>query len=545
MSKTIRIRQCNADKFSKFRTTQIQEGIKATIGIQPNGASQIQSFEFDHTFYPLPKAKEWVKTWKDSLKENFGILPFNGPIKEAMLQISGTSALSPEMNNDKAPTVPDDIKEIYPDCFHSNGRVNREKCLIHLNEVKAFEKYLSKPDFKKLNRLLFDLLKESTKEILADNGFNLQESETSFTADDFDVVLKEGVRDSSVRRAKVVLIKSGESKNGNIYTGKALMNAVPLFEGIPIYPNHSDSERKVEEKVGFYSNPEYVGDENSGEIQAVANIFESEQKMWDLVKEQANHPNAKLCGFSINAFGKGRELKEDPRGKTKRVVESIVLVDSTDIVNNPSAGGRVLELLESVKNTYNTQNSSSGEESMDLSILKEKHSDLVKQIEDSAKALILKEEEAKAEKMVKCPHCEKEYAMKESVEHYDSHIKELNVKLSESVKLTESLTKDVTINKLKEAVTAKLQTHKTLPELVKVRLVEKLLDLGEEKREGEKPSNWDSVITEELNYVNQIRGTKGDLVLGSEKTEEKTETAEVKLTENEKRAIAKSISKVL
>ena len=182
---------------------------------------------------------------------------------------------------------------------------------------------------------------------------------------------------------------------------------------------------------------------------------------------------------------------------------------------------------------------------MDLKTLKENHSDLCKQIEDEAKALALNEAEATVSaKTVKCPYCDKEVKIKESVEHSDVHISELNVKLTEATTKVTALERVVAINVLTEKVQTKLTENASLPDVTKKRLVKELLKLGEETREGDKPSNWDLVITEELDYAKQLKGDS-NLELGSARTEPKETKTEgkLKLTEQEQRAIGEKISK--
>lgn len=184
---------------------------------------------------------------------------------------------------------------------------------------------------------------------------------------------------------------------------------------------------------------------------------------------------------------------------------------------------------------------------MDLITLKEKHADLVKQIVDDAKSLALKEAEdaAKAaaeendKKMVTCPDCKKEFAMKESVDHVKAHLAETVVKLQEAEKEVATLKRDVSITKLKECITERLSKENLETATVK-RLAESLLQLGTETREGDKPSNWDLRIQEEKDYVLQLKGDKKPLVTGSERTETKTET--VKLSESEAKIIAAKIA---
>lgn len=562
MKETLRIRQASPKRFSKIREKNLTEGVSAAIGITKEGRTQVQSFIFDKSKFNLQEAKNWVKEHNSKLKENFNTSYLSMTYD---CSVEGASKLPNSMNNTKDTFVPNDITEIYPDVMYANGRINKEQVAVRLNDVKSMEKFITPESFKKIKKMLVGLLKESHEEMIRTSGFNLLEGEDSFTADDFDIAIKEATHDSSVRKARVILIKSGESKNGNIYSGKCLREATALFDGLPIYPNHSDSKRKVEEKVGFYSDPVFVGDDDNGEIHAIANILESEKKMWDLIKEQHNHPKAKLCGFSISAFGKGRVLSE-ANGKSKRIIDTIISANSTDIVSNPSAGGKVLELLESVKNSYNgnNQETSIGEEIMDEKTLREKFPDLVKVIEDSAKALALKEAEPVKST---CTDCKKEFVakddekvcsgcaksetekVKEEVVKLSTEKNDLLTKLTESEEKIKTLQKDVYVVKLTESVTLKLSDSKfkALPGAAKERLISTLISLGEEKREGEQPSNWDLKIKEETDYVNKCRGPKDQLVFASETNETKTDKSKetVKLSEEDQRVIANSVSKVI
>ena len=137
--------------------------------------------------------------------------------------------------------------------------------------------------------------------------------------------------------------------------------------------------------------------------------------------------------------------------------------------------------------------------------------------------------------------------MKEEVQHVKDHMSELTIKLTESVKENETLKNTVKVYNLKESVAQRLNKEKNLSPATLTRLAESLLTLGEETREGDKPSNWDLRIKEEIDYVNQLKiGTNPvkptNLKMGSE-TNNTTET--VKLSESENRAIAARLSRTV
>lgn len=550
MKKEFRIRQQNASKFSSIRNRKITEGIHAAIGYNENSIPQVQSFIFNPELYDITKAKDWVRDYRSKLTENIGetVLDEISPVIPEV-----KSEVTSDNNKDATLEFTKDEYDTLFDIKHpSNGKIDKEKVFSEISNLKKLEKHVEKTSYSKMVNFLKGKLKESYEEFLQIHGFNLLESETPIFADTLEIIpIQESVntvKDSRVKQALVRLIKTGESKNKKTYTGKCLREATPLFDGVPIYANHveddkTNDDRSVTEKVGFYSNPVYIGDDDNGEIRAIANVLESEPKIWDLVREQILHPNAKLCGFSINAYGNGRKFIS-PEGISKIIVDRIAIVDSTDIVSKPSAGGAGIQLLESIKSTITTNSTSLGEEKMDLKTLKESHSDLVKQIEDDAKAVALKEAEATEDKKTtKCPYCDKSFPMKESVAHTDEHIKELNVKLTESCEKVKTLERTVTINALSENITKKLKEQTDLSDATKKRLVKELLKLGEEAREGDKPSNWDLAIKEETDYAKELKGATTTLELGSDRSgEKKDETKGVKLTEDEHRNIGLKIA---
>ena len=55
------VRLANPDKFVRFITQRIKDGIQLTIGYTESGESQVQSVKFDKDVYSAGKAVKWAR----------------------------------------------------------------------------------------------------------------------------------------------------------------------------------------------------------------------------------------------------------------------------------------------------------------------------------------------------------------------------------------------------------------------------------------------------------------------------------------------------
>lgn len=147
----------------------------------------------------------------------------------------------------------------------------------------------------------------------------------------------------------VAIIRAGKSGNGRTYPAKTLESAVPLFEGAQVYADHPTateqrerSERSIRDVVGWLSNARWVAE--SEEIQAELTIVESAAWLSDTILSAWDRGKTDLLGLSINAAALVNQ-----RGKSERVVESIIVVRSVDLVTTPAAGGRIAALIEGAR----------------------------------------------------------------------------------------------------------------------------------------------------------------------------------------------------
>jgi cation transport regulator ChaB len=183
--------------------------------------------------------------------------------------------------------------------------------------------------------------------------------------------------DAEKKKAHVVLIKEGWSKNKRYYPAQVLEQAVPLFEGAKCYLDHSDIKgipnRSVRELTGFYENVKFAGKRVEADLQFLET--EAGKVGLDIAKETVKH-NKLLAGLSIRGVGSVRKVEEGHE------VENLSKIISVDMVSDPAAGGEFLRLYESVMEVK--------DEMKDLTLekLKEERPDLVQSISEEVESRV-------------------------------------------------------------------------------------------------------------------------------------------------------------
>jgi hypothetical protein len=207
--------------------------------------------------------------------------------------------------------------------------------------------------------------------------------------------------DTDTKRARVVLLKSGWSKNKRFYSPDVLGEAVSLFEGAKCYLDHEDvkgiSNRSVRELAGFYENVAFINNRLEGDLQFLDT--EAGKIGLALAQESIKH-NKPLAGLSLKGLGKLRKTEEG------YIVEELQKVNSVDIVSEPAAGGEFIKLYESIMED---------DEMKDLPIekLKTERPDLNQEITDEVE--------------------ERVYGKKTDVDKQLKEIKEQNEKLAKEI----------------------------------------------------------------------------------------------------------------
>jgi hypothetical protein len=144
--------------------------------------------------------------------------------------------------------------------------------------------------------------------------------------------------------AEVTLIRSGRSKQGNLYTPDVLREAAPMFEGAVAFADHVKPgdlpERSVRDIVGYYRQVRPLTEGGTTRLRAELHLVPGNDWLYGLLQESQHHPS--LCGLSIDAFG---ETERSSDGST--LVKSLKKVLSVDVVTRPSAGGSFDRLIQS------------------------------------------------------------------------------------------------------------------------------------------------------------------------------------------------------
>lgn len=163
-----------------------------------------------------------------------------------------------------------------------------------------------------------------------------------------EAVLIEAAADSAGRVWRIWAIRSGQSINGTIYPDAVLRESAPLFDGARVFVK-SDAEhiagqgKDVRNLVGGLKNARFVegATPNTGGIQADFHLLESSGLAAKLVEMQQRGMTG-LMGFSIDAKGRTKKV-----GNLREAV-TISKVVSLDMIVEPSAGGEIINLIESV-----------------------------------------------------------------------------------------------------------------------------------------------------------------------------------------------------
>jgi hypothetical protein len=161
------------------------------------------------------------------------------------------------------------------------------------------------------------------------------------------VPLSESAVEGKGRRRRIQLIAPGWSKNGRYYGRAVLAEAAKrgIFRaGKAMYIDHPTATEKVDR-------PERSLKDKAAELTADATVgagggLFSEALLWVPWREFLNE-HANSIGVSIRALGTSEWGEAE--GREGEIVTEIAECRSVDFVTEAAAGGRILELLESVR----------------------------------------------------------------------------------------------------------------------------------------------------------------------------------------------------
>lgn len=144
-----------------------------------------------------------------------------------------------------------------------------------------------------------------------------------------------------------ILVRSGESKNRNVYPDATLREAAPLFEGARVFAKPDDMHLKgggkdVDRLVGWISGARFVEGKkpDTGHIAGQVNIAAGAARLRETIADAWRRGKRDLVGLSIDALG--RSVREGGRA----IAKAITKVNSVDLIVEPSAGGALVRLVE-------------------------------------------------------------------------------------------------------------------------------------------------------------------------------------------------------
>ena len=169
------------------------------------------------------------------------------------------------------------------------------------------------------------------------------------------IVVKEA--DKEGKKWKVLVIQTGLSKNGNLYTQEVLQNSAKKFNNVKVFAYEFSGKyfehlpENLELDKGYIKN--LVGDlndcrfeeidENTSGIVADLNVYNDFYRK--LFKNMYDEGKMDVVGFS--AVMEAEVEPEYYQNKQINDVKQIYNVKSVDVVSSPAAGGRILNIIES------------------------------------------------------------------------------------------------------------------------------------------------------------------------------------------------------
>jgi hypothetical protein len=161
--------------------------------------------------------------------------------------------------------------------------------------------------------------------------------------------LIEAIGDSEGKVWDVVICRAGLSKNGMYYPDATLREAVHLFDGARVYVKPDElhvtkNEKNPEKLFGWLSEVKFVEGKSSdtGHLAGKLNVGAQFKELRETIVDAWKRGKRDLVGLSINAIGKvARALREG----YKRA-QSIVKVESVDLIIDPAAGGGLVRMVE-------------------------------------------------------------------------------------------------------------------------------------------------------------------------------------------------------
>jgi len=156
------------------------------------------------------------------------------------------------------------------------------------------------------------------------------------------IEIRRQVEGTQGREWDILIIKPGLSKNGVLYEPAVLKAAAPLYEGAISYDKHGDGgARSFKERIGRIHSVSYDTREGDEALWGRLRVIDPgvREKLLEAVEAGELH----TVGFSHDVMAEQEQAQY--QGRRVRKARRIESVNSVDMVERPSAGGRMSRLV--------------------------------------------------------------------------------------------------------------------------------------------------------------------------------------------------------
>lgn len=367
------------------RMLAVGQGVRARIGVDADGRKQIEAILFDRDKYDDSKVESWLETHEKSILEAMHLIQVNAPdgsFEDKALRIqraiddssSFTGVAFVEFVFDDKVIVSSE-KGLYEVPWTENDGV------IEIGEPTEVTVEYKQKQMEALNAKIRKRNEpnwECHEALGKDGAFKVLE--TSDTA--------------KGRVYKVVLIEAGTSfTKKRHYPRRTIQEAAPEFAGLKMYLNHPTDreeyerpERSLDEWISTITEAWY----EDGKAMGLVHVHNKD--FMDMLEDKVFMEHV---GISINASGRRHEAMIS--GEKMEIIDRIFAPRSVDWVTEAGARGRVLELVESIREKKETKEIAE----MNLKEFKEKHPDKFELIKKEISESMQGEVQSKIDEAVK------------------------------------------------------------------------------------------------------------------------------------------------
>lgn len=172
-----------------------------------------------------------------------------------------------------------------------------------------------------------------------------------------DAVFLEARGNGTGHKWLVRVMRAGLSGNGNFYGDGALREAIPMFEGVRVFVKSDEDHlrgrgKDVRNLVGRLSGAHFVEGTapDTGEVRANLEVLDTADGIAARLREAWERGMSDMFGLSIDATGRVRAGRRN--GASIQEATKFTKVSSVDLIVEPGAGGKLLNLVEALQEDH-------------------------------------------------------------------------------------------------------------------------------------------------------------------------------------------------